>query len=524
MLLTLTTTHRPATDLGYLLVKHPDRVQSFELPAGTAQVFYPEANEDRCTAALLVEVDPQRLGVGRRGGRKQASTPESFTLGQYVNDRAYAASSLLASALSTVFRSALRGESRDRPELAGTAIPLEVRVPVLRCRGGADVAGRLFAPLGWAVTATPIPLDEQHPDWGDSRYVDLVLTGTLRVADALNHLYVLLPVLDDAKHYWVAPDEIDKLLRAGAGWLADHPERALITRRYLAHRRALAGQALARLTELRLTDEPLPDDSIDGPPADPGPVAGVAGPDAGTPQSRAGAAGHEGGAARTTDVAGPGRASLAVRRREAVLAALAASGATRVLDLGCGGGALLTALVADRRYTEVVGTDVSTHALTLAARRLRLDRLPERQRDRIRLWQSALTYRDDRLRGYDAAVLMEVIEHLDPPRLPALEDAVLGHARPGTVVVTTPNVEYNVRYEGLPAGRFRHADHRFEWTRAEFAAWVERVAATYGYTATIGGVGEEDPEVGAPTQLAVLTRTENTTTENTTTDRKEERR
>ncbi|MEH0820645.1 MULTISPECIES: 3' terminal RNA ribose 2'-O-methyltransferase Hen1 [unclassified Micromonospora] len=519
MLLTLTTTHRPATDLGYLLVKHPDRVQSFELPAGTAHVFYPEAGEQRCTAALLVDIDPQRLGTGRGRGRRQATTPESFTLGQYVNDRAYAASSLLASALSTVFRSALRGESRDRPDLAGTAIPLEVRVPVLRCRGGADVAERLFAPLGWAVTATPIPLDEQHPDWGDSRYLDLVLTGTLRVADALNHLYVLLPVLDDAKHYWVAPDEIDKLLRAGAGWLADHPERALITRRYLAHRRALAGQALARLTELRLADEPLPDDSIDEPaPADPAPEAGTAGPEA---------ARHEAGptgVAGSGEVAGPGRASLAVRRREAVLAALAASGATRVLDLGCGGGALLNALVADRRYTEVVGTDVSTHALTLAARRLRLDRLPERQRDRIRLWQSALTYRDDRLRGYDAAVLMEVIEHLDPPRLPALEDAVLGHARPGTVVVTTPNAEYNVRYEGLPAGRFRHADHRFEWTRAEFTAWVERVAATYGYTATIGGVGEDDPEVGAPTQLAVLTTIESTTTGNTTTDRKEARR
>lgn len=260
MLLTLTTTHRPATDLGYLLVKHPDRVQDFDLPAGTAHVFYPEATEQRCTAALLVEVDPQRLGVGRR---RTASTPEHFTLGQYVNDRAYAASSLLSSALSTVFRSALRGVSRERPELAGTAIPLSIRVPVLRCRGGAELAVRLFAPLGWAVTAAPLPLDEQHPEWGDSRYVDLGLTGTVRLADALNHLYVLLPVLDDAKHYWVAPDEIDKLLRAGAGWLADHPERTLITRRYLAHRRALAGQALARLAELRLADVPVPDDSVD---------------------------------------------------------------------------------------------------------------------------------------------------------------------------------------------------------------------------------------------------------------------
>ncbi|MGW4498685.1 3' terminal RNA ribose 2'-O-methyltransferase Hen1 [Micromonospora sp. NPDC004336] len=480
MLLTLTTTYRPATDLGHLLVKHPDRAHSFDVPVGTAHVFYPEAGEQRCTAALLLDVDPLRLaGSGGKGrGRQQAPTPDGFTLGRYVNDRPYAASSLLSSALSRVYRSALRGESRERPELARTPIPLEVRVPVLRCRGGADMAVRMFAPLGWAVTATPIPLDERHPEWGDSRYVDLTLTGTLRVADALNHLYVLLPVLDDAKHYWVAPDEVDKLLRAGEGWLAEHPERGTITRRYLAHRRALAGLALARLAEQRLADEPAgAEETVDEATVDSGGVA-----------------------AR--------RASLAARRREAVLGALAGAGASRVLDLGCGGGALLAALVGDRRFTEIVGTDVSPHALAMAARRLRLDRLPERQRDRVRLWQSALTYRDDRLRGYDAAVLMEVIEHVDPPRLPALEDAVLGHARPATVVVTTPNVEYNVRYEGLPAGRFRHADHRFEWTRAEFAAWVDRVAVTYGYTAAIGGVGDDDPEVGAPTQLAVLTRKE----------------
>ncbi|EEP72687.1 SAM-dependent methyltransferase [Micromonospora sp. ATCC 39149] len=471
MLLTLTTTHRPATDLGYLLVKHPDRVHSFELPVGAAHVVYPEADERRCTAALLVDVDPLRLAGGRGGGRgrSQSAAPDTFTLSQYVNDRPYAASSLLSSALAKVFRSALRGESRDRPELAAAPIPLQVRVPVLRCRGGSDLASRVFAPLGWAVTAVPIPLDETHPGWGDSRYVDLTLTGTLRLADALNHLYVLLPVLDDAKHYWVAPDEIDKLLRAGAGWLSDHPERATITRRYLAHQRALAGEAMARLAEQQLAEEPPPDS-----------VAG---------EEHAGA---------------PRQPSLALRRREAVLAALEASGATRVLDLGCGPGALLSALVGDRRYTEIVGTDVSTQALTLAARRLRLDRLPERQRDRIRLWQSALTYRDDRLRGYDAAVLMEVIEHVDPPRLPALEDAVFGHARPATVVVTTPNAEHNVRYEGLGAGRFRHADHRFEWTRAEFAAWVDRVAAAYGYTASIRGVGDDDPEVGPPTQLAMF--------------------
>ncbi|MEO3745085.1 3' terminal RNA ribose 2'-O-methyltransferase Hen1 [Plantactinospora sp. B5E13] len=483
MLITVTTTHRPATDLGYLLVKHPDRAHSFSVPTGTAHVLFPEATVERCTAALLLDTDPAALtGTRNRGGRSgrgTTGTPEGFTLGQYVNDRPYAASSLLSSALSTVFRSALRGDSKDRPELAATPIPLELRVPALRCRGGADLAERLFAPLGWTVAAVPVPLDPRFPDWGDSRYVDLTLTGTLRLADALNHLYVLLPVLDDAKHYWVAPDEIDKLLRAGAGWLADHPERGLITRRYLAHRRALAGTALARLAELRLADDPADQDSV------------VEAVDTG--------ADEEAGLPATVD-----RQPLAARRRAAVLAALEASGATRVLDLGCGGGALLTDLVRNRRYTEIVGTDVSSRALAMAERRLRLDRLPARQQQRIKLWQSALTYRDDRLRGFDAAVLMEVVEHLDPPRLPALEATVFGHARPGTVVVTTPNVEYNVRYPGLAAGTLRHADHRFEWSRAEFAAWAGRVGTTYGYTVAISGVGDEDPEVGAPTQLAVF--------------------
>ena len=137
-------------------------------------------------------------------------------------------------------------------------------------------------------------------------------------------------------------------------------------------------------------------------------------------------------------------------------------------------------------------------------RRLRLDRLPERQRHRIKLWQSALTYRDDRLRGYDAAVLMEVVEHVDPSRLPALEAAVFGHAKPTHVVVTTPNVEYNVRYEGLTS--MRHPDHRFEWTRAEFRSWAMRVAGEHGYGVRFRGVGDDDPALGSPTQLALFVK------------------
>ncbi len=458
MLLTLTTTHQPATDLGFLLVKHPDRVHTFDLPYGTATVVFPEANEQRCTAALLLEADPQRLDGASRGAEQ---------LNRYVNDRAYAATSMLSAALNKVFRTAARGESKDRPELAATAIPLEIRVPALRCKGGLALAERLFGPLGWTVTGVSVPLDPAFPQWGESRYVDLTLSGTLKLSDALNHLYVLLPVLDDAKHYWVAPDEIDKLLGKGEGWLAAHPERALITRRFLAHSRALAKQA-----ESRFSCDSVDEASLDE--------------EAEAPAER--------------------RKPLNAQRHEAVLKVLAGTGAARVLDLGCGGGALLAHLMKDKRYTEILGADVSTKALEIAERRLRLDRLPDRQRERVSLVQSALTYVDDRLKGYDAAILMEVIEHVDEPRLPALAHAVFGHAAPAHVIVTTPNVEYNVRYESLHEGTHRHSDHRFEWTRDQFAAWAHAVAALYGYAVTFRAVGDLDPEVGSPTQLALFTK------------------
>lgn len=463
MLLTISTTHSPATDLGFLLVKHPDRVQSFATTGGTAYVWYPEATVERCTVALLLDVDPVELARPSKGQK----SPDSFSLGRYVNDRPYAASSLLTVALGKVFRTAMKGASRDRPQLVDLALPLEIRVAALPCRGGSEIVERLFAPLGWTVTADPVPLDPAFPDWGDSRYVRLRLTGRLKLADALNHLYVLLPVLDDAKHYWVSEDEVDKLLRAGTGWLAGHPSKELITRRYLANRRSLTLSALERLQAA--SDELETADELD-----------------------------EAEEAERAEHKKP----LVKLRKEAVLAAMAESGASRVLDLGCGPGALLLELMADRRYTEIVGADVSSVSLRIAERRLKLDRLPERQRARIKLVQSALTYHDDRLTGYDAAVLMEVIEHVDEVRLPALERAVFGHASPATVIVTTPNVEYNVRYEGLADTHLRHADHRFEWTRAQFAAWAARVAEGYGYDVGIRPVGDVDPEVGSPTQLA----------------------
>ncbi|MFD0317856.1 3' terminal RNA ribose 2'-O-methyltransferase Hen1 [Streptomyces flavalbus] len=477
MFLTLTTTgtpERPATDLGFLLHKHPDRAQAFSTSYGTAHVLYPEARAERCTAALLLDVDAVAL-VRRGKGKGRGGAPDA-ALAQYVNDRPYAASSLLAVALSAVFSSALRGVCKARPERAAEPLPLRVEVPALPARGGVDLVRRLFEPLGWAVTVEPVPLDTAFPEWGDSRYVSLTLeSAELTLAEALRHLYVLLPVLDDAKHYWVAPDEVDKLLRAGEGWLPGHPEQKLITSRYLSRRWSLTREAMERLELVRLAET----DDTDVAEIDNAVEAETETEEKPTP--------------------------LAVRRRDAIVAALHACGAARVLDLGCGQGQLVQALLKDARFTEIVGVDVSMRALTIASRRLRLDRMGERQAARVRLFQGSLAYTDSRLKGYDAAVLSEVVEHLDPPRLPALEYAVFGAARPRTVLVTTPNVEYNVRWESLPAGHVRHRDHRFEWTRAEFRAWAEAVAARHGYAVAFQPVGPDDPEVGPPTQMAVFT-------------------
>ncbi|MEU6770378.1 3' terminal RNA ribose 2'-O-methyltransferase Hen1 [Streptomyces sp. NPDC046759] len=476
MFLTISTrgdAAHPATDLGYLLHKHPDKAQKFSTSYGTAHVFYPEADDLRCTAALLLETDT--LALVRRGrGKGRGGAPDA-ALAQYVNDRPYAASSLLAVALSSVFSSAMRGVCHARPERAAAALPLRIEVPALPARGGAELVRRLFEPLGWTVTAEPVALDTEFPEWGDSRYVRLVLDSqSLTLAEALRHLYVLLPVLDDAKHYWVCADEVDKLLRAGEGWLSGHPEQKLITSRYLSRRWSLTRQAMDRLELVRLAEA---DDSeveeIDNAVAE-----------------------------DTEDEERP--TPLAVQRRQAILAALRDSGAGRVLDLGCGQGELVRELLKDVRFTEIVGVDVSMRALTIASRRLKLDRMGERQAARVGLVQGSLAYTDKRLKGYDAAVLSEVIEHLDLPRLPALEYAVFGHARPRTVLVTTPNVEYNVRWESLPAGHARHGDHRFEWTRAEFRAWAHAVAERHRYTVEFVPVGPDDPEVGPPTQMAVF--------------------
>lgn len=461
MLLTLSTTHRPATDLGYLLHKHPDRFQAVSLSIGKAHIFYPESSEEKTTVALLLDIDPIALV---RGGRDLSR--KGFSLGQYVNDRPYVASSFMSVALSEAFGTAMNGRCNERPELVEAALPFMVKIAVIPApKGGEGLIRNLFEPLGYEVNVLRHGLDSTFPEWGESKYYTLELSHQIPLKLLLSHLYVLIPVLDNEKHYYVSQSEIDKLLKKGEGWLATHPQKEQITRRYLINLRSLSRRALSQLvgeTEEE-EQEPLPESE----------------------KKR--------------------KESLHQKRLNRVLEEVKKSEATSILDLGCGEGKLLRMLLKERQFTQIVGMDVSYKELVKAKERLHWDEMPPKQKERITLFQGALHYRDKRLSGFDIAVLVEVIEHMEEDRLDAMERVVFEFAQPKRVIITTPNAEYNIVFESMQEGSMRHEDHRFEWTREQFQTWSQAVAERNGYQVTFYSIGEEKEEVGAPSQMAVFT-------------------
>lgn len=460
MLLLITTTHQPATDLGYLLMKNPENVHSVDLSFGTATMFFPEATNERCTAALTVELDVVELVRGK--GKIED---------QYVSDRPYAVTSLFSVAMGRLLNTAIGGRSKHRQELADRAIPLEATVTPLPARGGTDLLTRIFEPLGYQVEAIPIELDPSHAEWGNSPYVSITLKGEVRLAELLTHLFVLIPVLDNQKHYYIGKDEVEKLLRKGEGWLETHPERELIVRRYLGGFKSLVREATTQLDERVEAEEPEE---------------------------------HAARDAQEEALEKPIR--LNDQRMTYVANWVRELGATSALDLGCGEGRLLRELLKVPGLQKITGVEVAPRVLTGASDRLKLDFMPDIKRRRIELLQGSLVYRDDRLVGYDAAAVIEVIEHMEAERLPAFEQALFGRARPKAAIVTTPNREFNALFEGMKPDAMRHPDHRFEWTRAEFRHWAESVGLAHGYSVRFDGIGVEDTTHGHPTQVAIFSR------------------
>lgn len=460
MIINITTTHYPATDLGYLLHKHPDRFQSVELSVGKAHIFYPEKSAERTTISLLLDIDPIDMV---RGAKNMSG--DGFSLGQYVNDRPYVASSFLSVALSKAFSSAMNGHCKDKPELVNEKLPFEVTIAAIPApKGGEILIRNFFEPLGYAVELTRHQLDTKFPEWGDSKYYTLQLRHTVTTQQLLSHLYVLIPALDNDKHYFVSENEIEKLLQKGEGWLQEHPEKEQIVRRYLINLGSLTRRGLERLGESDTTDTSV-----------------------------------------TRAEAQQRRETLHDRRLKMVAQKLVESGAERVLDLGCGEGKLIRLLLQQKQFTEIVGMDVSYGELIKAKERLHFDQMPPKQKEKLKLFQGSVMYKDQRLEGFDAAAVVEVIEHLEVNRLKAFERVLFEFAQPKTIVLTTPNQEYNVTWEKLDAAEMRHDDHRFEWTRAEFAAWANQMAETYHYSVALLPVGDETEGIGAPSQMAIFT-------------------
>ena len=465
MLLTITTTYKPATDLAYLLHKSPFRCQGAPMPFGTVNLFFPDASEEKCTVAVLLDVDPVELVRSSHG---QGST---MPLEQYVNDRPYVCSSFMSVVLARVFSRALSGKCKTRPELVGTKMPLTCRISVLPCRGGEAFLRRLFEPLGYSVSASRTILDEAFPEWGESSYYTVEIYKETTLFELLNHLYVLVPVLDNQKHYYVDRSEIDKLIKHGEGWLANHPEKEQIARRYLRNRTSYTREALERLTDVNPaeaegTEEPSP-----------------------TPEEDVETSIH-----------------LNEERLGTVLSVLKSVKAENVVDLGCGEGRLLQLLLKEKQFRKILGLDVSIRSLEIASDRLHLQDLPPMQKERIQLIHGSLMYRDRRIEGFDAAAVVEVIEHFDEPRLKAFERVVFEFAKPRTVILTTPNREYNALWPKVGPDRLRHGDHRFEWTRNEFSEWAGRISGHFGYTVRFIPVGSEMKDIGPPTQMAIFSR------------------
>ncbi len=191
-------------------------------------------------------------------------------------------------------------------------------------------------------------------------------------------------------------------------------------------------------------------------------------------------------------------------RLETVIRHLLDAGAGSVVDLGCGRGELLLRLAREGSIERIVGIDLDTAALSEARRSLGLG--PDGGRGRVRALFGSFERDDPRLRGFDAATLVETIEHVDPRRLSLVEQTVFARCAPGTVLITTPNQEYNVVH-GLPPGAMRHPDHRFEWTRGKFRGWATGVARRHGYAVRFIDIGPPDPTLGSSTQMARFTRT-----------------
>lgn len=459
MLLTLSTTDKIGTDIGYLLHKNPNRLHEYTLSFGKARVFYPKASQDECQVALLVEINPVELA------QKTKRNISNWSLGKYINDRPYVASSFLSTAIAKVFGTAMNGRCTKKPELVHHKIDLKIKLPVILSSGGEIDIHKIFEPLGYHVETHPITLNGNSGYNYERQYFSLELKIKETLQLVLSHLYLLIPTLDANKHYYVTEAEIEKLLEKGKSWLSNHPEKEWITRRILKSQGKLTKKALEKLTFPRKFHHEVDEEEYN-----------------------------------------EKNISLHELRHQSVTDLVNKLNIQSILDMGCGDGKLLKMLLDHTSIKSITGMDVSCSALKKAHNYLHIDSMPPLRRQRIKLTLGSLLYRDKRMQNIDAITLIEVIEHLNPSRLKTMERVIFEMAAPKHVIITTPNCEYNIKMESLDQGKFRHSDHRFEWTRAQCEEWGTSVGKKFNYSYKLSQIGPIDEVLGAPTQMILFTK------------------
>jgi len=458
MILNITTTTFPAKNLGFLLHKNPDNFKSVKLSIGKAHIFYPEASDERTTVSLLLDINPMELAKSKKNIIRKG-----FSLAQYVNDRPYVASSFMSVALAKAFSTAMNGTCKNKPELVDEKMDFEVEISVLHSpRGGDNLIKRLFLPLGYELEIKKYLLDEKFESWGEANYYTLKLRNKIKLKELLSHLYVLIPVLDNDKHYFVSSAEIEKLLTKGKGWLENHPEMEIIAKRYMIGLKSLSKEVIEKLYEGNESYKNL------------------------------------------LNLAKKEKKYLNDIRLDSVFNELVQNKIYSVIDIGCGEGKLIQKLIKSSQFNKIAGMDVSYKELLKAKARMFFDEMAPRQKSRIDLFHGSIVYKDERLRIYQAATVIEVIEHLDEEKLHIFEKVLFEYTNPEFIIITTPNIEFNETYKKINKQDLRHHDHRFEWTREEFQSWSEKLAKKYNYNIEFKNVGESIKDIGSPTQMGIF--------------------
>lgn len=461
MLLSITCEHEHSQELSWLFHKNPDKIQSFNIIAGKAFVFYPEYSDKKVKICLALDIDTVTLV------RKLKLPLDSHLLQHYVNDRPYVVSSFMSTAISNVFSSALNGNCKDKPELIDVIFPFEVEISVLKVIGGESLIKKFFEPLGYEVETESFNLDEKFENWGKSRYYKVKLKNNLTLKDLLSHLYVLIPTFDMEKHFYIGNIEAENFLKKGESWLKTHPEKETIIKRYFRKLGKYSNYILSKLNENQEDEEKELEIDIE---------------------------------------VKKKKESLQTIRINTIFDKLCELGTKTVADVGCGEGKLLRLLKNKPQFQKICGTDVVYKNLIIAKDKLDLDEVATHNLEKINIFQSSILYKDDRLKEYETICLIEVIEHIEEDRIVFLEKIVFGYLNTKNVLISTPNSEYNNVYMPENSDSFRHEDHRFEWNREEFKNWVEKICNNFNYNADFFGIGDYNEQFGYPTQAVILKR------------------